>query len=81
MFGIYFALKVLMFAGCISIVICAIVAIFIIAFCTPYWLWLGIYIDENDLPKSFRENEPIRNSIKYAAKFYIDLIHFRKPTL
>lgn len=80
MFGIVFAIKVLIFAGCIAAAICVPAAILSIAFCFPYWIYLW-FVDDKDLPESYGKFTTIRSELKRAAHFYSDLIHFRKPTL
>ncbi|WP_427340604.1 hypothetical protein [Caloranaerobacter sp. DY30410] len=65
-----------------SILACLIITVFIIlaVFCTPYWLYLGVYKHQHNLPDDFRKTNSVFKETKYAAKFYWDLLHLRKPT-
>lgn len=68
--------------GILCLAVGVIVPFFIVAaiFCAPYWLYLGCYKHDNNLPDDFRKTGSMLKEVKYAAKFYWDLLHLRKPT-
>ena len=68
--------------GTLSFMVFFIVPFFVVAalLCVPYWLYLGCYKKDNGLPDDFRKTGSVFKEIKFAAKFYWDLLHFRKPT-
>lgn len=46
----------------------------------PYEMYLGYYKDKHKLPKDFRKFINFRTEYKHAAKFYWQVIRFKKPT-